>query len=113
MSNSLVLQYLGDSPQLRIIDFFLDNRNDYSKKEIIENIGISKTTFYKVWPLLEKSGIFVSGRKFGNVQLYSLNKESIIIKQFMSLDSALSKHAMPKPKDSEKNKPELEIDSPI
>lgn len=91
-----MLQDLGDSPQLRIIDFFLDNRSDYSKKEIIECIGISKTTFYKVWPVLEKFEIFVPTRKYGNTQLYSLNKQSLIVKQFMSLDSALSKKAMAK-----------------
>ena len=96
MSQSLFSQYLGDSPQIRIIDFFLDNQSDYSKKEIIETIGISKTTFYKVWPILEKFEIFVPTRKYGNTQLYSLNKQSMIVKQFMSLDSALSKKAMTK-----------------
>ena len=39
---------MGDTPKLRIIDFFLDNKeSDYSKKEIIEYTGISKTTFYE------------------------------------------------------------------
>jgi hypothetical protein len=110
MTSSLVIQYLGDSPQLRIIDFFLDNQSDYSKKEIIENVGISKTTFYKVWPVLEKSGMFLSMRKFGNVQLYSLNKKSIIIKQFMSLDSALSKEAMAKT-DNSRMKKKVELNN--
>jgi len=96
MSQSLFIQYLGDSPQLRIIDFFLDNRSDYTKKEIIETIGISKTTFYKVWPLLEKFEIFVPTRKYGNAQLYSLNRQSRIVKQFMSLDSALGKKVIMK-----------------
>ncbi len=110
MTNSLFIQYLGDSPQLRIIDFFLDNRSDYSKKEIIENVGISKTTFYKIWPILEKFEIFVPTRKFGNVQLYSLNKKSIIVKQFTSLDSALSKQAISKI-DSSNKRAELELDN--
>jgi len=101
---------LGDSPQLRIIDFFLDNRSDYSKKEIIENVGISKTTFYKIWPILGKFEIFAPTRKFGNVQLYSLNKKSIIVKQFMSLDSALGKQAISKI-DSSNKRAELELDN--
>lgn len=113
MTNSLFIQYLGDSAQLRIIDFFLDNGSDYSKKEIIENVGISKTTFYKVWPVLEKFEIFVPTRKFGNVQLYSLNKKSIIVKQFLSLDSALSKQAMLKMASSKGKKTELELDNPL
>jgi ACT domain-containing protein len=113
MTNSLFIQYLGDSPQLRMIDFFLDNGSDYSKKEIIENVGISKTTFYKIWPMLEKFEIFVNTRKFGNVQLYSLNKKSIIVKQFMSLDLALSKQAMQKIGQSKEKKTELELDNQI
>ena len=110
MSQSLFSQYLGDSPQLRIIDFFLDNPSDYSKKEIIESIGISKTTFYKVWPVLERFEIFVPTRKYGNTRLYSLNKQSLIVKQFVSLDSALSKKAMTKFTDK---KPRLEIGKSI
>ncbi len=113
MTNSLFVQYLGDSAQLRIIDFFLDNGSDYSKKEIIENVGISKTTFYKVWPMLEKFGIFISTRKFGNVQLYSLNKKSIIAKQFLSLDSALNKQAMLKMASPKGKKTEIELDNPL
>lgn len=35
--DSLLLKFLGKSPQLRIIDFLLDNKLlDFSKKEIIE-----------------------------------------------------------------------------
>lgn len=113
MTNSLFIQYLGDSAQLRIIDFFLDSVSDYSKKEIVENVGISKTTFYKVWPMLERFEIFIPTRKFGNVQLYSLNKKSIIVKQFLSLDSALSRQAMSKMASSKGKKTELEIDNPV
>lgn len=113
MTNSLFIQYLGDSAQLRIIDFFLDSVSDYSKKEIVENVGISKTTFYKVWPMLEKFEIFTPTRKFGNVQLYSLNKKSIIVKQFLSLDSALSRQAMSKMASSKGKKTELELDNPV
>ena len=47
---SLFLKHLGSTPQLRIVDFFLDNKgSDYSKKEIIEYAGVSKSTLYKIW----------------------------------------------------------------
>lgn len=29
MDSTLLTRYLGDTPQLRIIDFFLDNKSDY------------------------------------------------------------------------------------
>lgn len=94
MEKSLLIQYLGDTPKLRIIDFFLENRSDYSKKEIIESIGISKTTFYKVWDDLVQFGILRPTRKYGMAQLYALNEGSSVIKKFMALDAELGKQAM-------------------
>lgn len=96
MGKTLLMQYLGDTPQLKIIDFFLENRSDYSKKEIIENIGISKTTFYKVWDELMKFDIVKETRKYGKAQLYTLNEKSPLIKKLMALDAELGKQAMNK-----------------
>jgi ACT domain-containing protein len=96
MEKSLLIQYLGDTPKLRIIDFFLENRSDYSKTEIIKGIGISKTTFYKVWDELMQFDIVRPTRKYGMAQLYTLNERNPIIKKFMALDTELSKQAMNK-----------------
>ncbi len=96
MTSTLLTEYLGNTPQLKIIDFFLDNGNDYSKKEILENAGISKTTLYKVWSKLEDFEIVVPKRKYGNTTLFELNKKNILVKQIMSMDSALSMQAMTK-----------------
>jgi ACT domain-containing protein len=94
MEKSLLIQYLGDTPKLKIIDFFLENRSDYSKKEIIENTGMSKTTFYKVWDDLMQFDIVKETRRYGMAQLYTLNERNPIIKKFMALDAELSKQAM-------------------
>ncbi|MGI0059769.1 MAG: hypothetical protein ACREBJ_08360 [Nitrosotalea sp.] len=94
MSTTLLMRYLGDTPQLRIIDFFLDNRSDYSKKEILEGTGMSKTTLYKVWPDLEQFNVVTPARKFGNTTLFKLNRDIAIVKQVISLDLALGKMAM-------------------
>ncbi|MEX0862280.1 hypothetical protein [Nitrosopumilus sp.] len=94
---SLLLQYMGDTPKLRIIDFFLDNReSDYSKKEIIEQTGISKTTFYKVWDGILEFEFLKTTRKYGKAQLYALNPNSALIQKFKDLDNELGKHAMKK-----------------
>lgn len=94
MERSLLIQYIGDTPKLRIIDFFLENRSDYSKKEIIENTGISKTTFYKVWDELIKFNIVRETRRYGKAQLYTLNEKNPSIKKLMALDAELGKQAM-------------------
>jgi hypothetical protein len=96
MEKSMLMQYLGDTPKLRIIDFFLENRSDYSKKEIIEGTGISKTTFYKVWDELVQFEIMKETRKYGMAQLYTLNESSPIVKKFMALDAEVSRQAMGK-----------------
>ena len=94
---SLLLQYMGDTPQLRIIDFFLDNKeSDYSKKEIIEYTGISKTTFYKVWDEIVQFEYLKTTRKYGKAQLYAINEDSVLIQKFKALDNELGKQAMEK-----------------
>lgn len=97
MDKTLLLQYMGDTPQLRIIDFFLDNPgSDYSKKEIIEYSGISKTTFYNIWDNLMQFDILEPTRKFGKAQLYTLNNESALIQKFKALDEELANKVMEK-----------------
>jgi len=101
MDTTLLIRYLGDTPNLRIIDFFLDNRSDYSKKEILEGTGISKTTLYKVWPELERLEIVTPKRKYGNTTLYALNKDNVFVKQIIYMDNALSKKAIQKDVEAE------------
>ena len=91
MELTLLMKYLGDTPQLRIINFFVDNKSDYSKKEILEGTGMSKTTLYKIWSDLEDLQVVSPVRKYGNTTLYKLNHDNIMVKQVMSMDSALGK----------------------
>jgi len=87
---SLLLKFLGKSPQLRIIDFLLDNKLlDFSKKELIEELGMSKTTFYRVWRELEELGIVKVSRKFGKTKLYKLNEENDLVKNLIELEKLL------------------------
>lgn len=45
---SLLLRILGESPKLKILDYLWDfPTNDFTKKEIIDALGMSKQTFYK------------------------------------------------------------------
>jgi hypothetical protein len=95
MEKTLLLRCLGDSPVLRIIDFFLDNRLfDYTKNEIIENLSMGRVTFFKYWRELEKFEIVKVTRKIGRAELYKLNEKSEIVRRLVMLDSTLSKKAM-------------------
>ena len=80
-SRSILIKTLGDSPKLRIIEFFLDNPLfDFTKKEVIEALGMSKETFYKYFQDLEKYEIVKVSRKIGRAKLYKLNLEHPLVK---------------------------------
>jgi DNA-binding transcriptional ArsR family regulator len=88
---SVLLRTLGDSPKLRIIDFFLDNPLfDFTKKEVIEALGMSKQTFYKYFPDLERDGIVVVSRKIGRARLYKINLEHPLVEMLREYEAKLS-----------------------
>ena len=95
--SSLLLEYLGNHPKLRIIDFLIDNRPfDYSRNEIMEGSGVSRNTFYKLWPTIERTELVKKTRKIGRAELYKLNEDNAVVKELLKLDSVLSKGAADK-----------------
>lgn len=91
---SLLLEYLGDNPKLRILDFLIDNRPfDYSRNEIIKGSEVSRNTFYKLWPTIERTGMVTKTRKIGRADLYKLNEENAIIRELLRLDEVLGSQA--------------------
>ena len=96
-NETLLLKYLGASPVLRIIDFFLDNPlSDYSKNEIVKNLGMGRMTFFKYWKELEKSGAVKVTRPVGRATMYQLARQNEVVKQLIRLDMALARGAMDK-----------------
>jgi len=92
---TLLLKYLGASPTFRITDFFLDNPlSDYSKNEIVKNLGMGRVTFFKYWRELEKSGAVKVTRRIGRATMYHLDRENYVVKQLIKLDMALSRKTM-------------------
>lgn len=86
------LRVLGSSPQLRLIDFFMDNPNhDFTRAEVMEDIGMAKRTLYEYLPVLVGEGAVVVSRKIGRAELYQLNKESPIVRCFMEIEAQLSR----------------------
>ncbi|MGA3297744.1 MAG: hypothetical protein ABSD41_09865 [Candidatus Bathyarchaeia archaeon] len=94
-NETLLLKYLGASPILRIVDFFLDNPlSDYSKNEIVKNLAMGRVTFFKYWKELEKSNALTVSRKIGRATLYKLDRENEVVKQLIKLDMALARKSM-------------------
>jgi DNA-binding transcriptional ArsR family regulator len=96
---SILIKTLGDSPKLRIVDFFLDNPLfDFTKKEVIEALGMSKQTFYKYFPELEEYGIVKVSRKIGKAKLYRINVEHPLVKMLRDYETKMSKEMAEKAK---------------
>jgi len=105
MEETLLLRCLGNSPTLRIIDFFLDNRLfDYTKNEVVESLQMGRATFFKYWRELERLGVVKVTRKISKSKLYKLNEENEVVQKLIALDSALCKKAMEKAVEEELTK---------
>ena len=88
---SILIKTLGNSPKLRIIDFFLDNPLfDFTKKEVIDALGMSKQTFYKYFKDLEKYEIVKVSRKIGRAKLYKLNLEHPLVEMLREYEKRIS-----------------------
>jgi len=88
---SVMIEVFGSSPKTRIIDFYMDNKIfDFTKKEVIEDLGMSKKTFYKYFPEIRNMGIVKPTRKIGRAQLYKLNLNNTIVKKIIELEREVS-----------------------
>ena len=87
----------GDSPVVKVIDFFLDNREfDYSLTDIAKNSDIGWSTIHQFWTDLVKLGIVIKTRRIGRAELYKLNLTSQLVKKLIDLDISISKKLMNK-----------------
>jgi len=88
---SIIIKTLGDSPKLRIVDFFLDNPLfDFTKKEVIEALGMSKQTFYKYFPELEEYEIVKVSRRIAKAKLYRINLEHPLVSMLREYEKKVS-----------------------
>jgi len=93
---TVFLEVLGASPQLRLLDFFLDSpKNDFSRREIMEDLGMAKRTLYTYLPVLLKKNLIKVTRKIGRAELYALNRESVIVQHFIGVDKELTRPEIP------------------
>ncbi len=82
----------GDSPIVKVVDFFLDNREfDYSLTDIAKNADIGWSTLHGFWKDLVNLGIVAKTRRIGRAELYKLDIKSPLVKKLIDLDTTISK----------------------
>lgn len=83
---SIFLQYVGDSPKGRVMDYLLTNRElDFCIADVIEQTGVSRNTLKTIWKELIEKDIIRHTRDIGRAQLFLLNVENAYVKMFIDL----------------------------
>lgn len=83
---SVILTLFGSSPKTRILDLFLDNPLfEFTRNEIIEALGMAKSTLYSTLPGVEETRVIVETRQIGKASLYRLNSESPVVQDLRGL----------------------------
>ena len=91
-NKSLFLGQFGDTPQLRVLDFLIDNNMfDFPMTEIARESNVSYNSLKIFFPNLVNSKILVKTRKIGKSDYYKLNMENSFIKNLIKLDWMLTK----------------------
>jgi hypothetical protein len=83
---TLFRKTLGDTPKIRVLEFFIEGRElDYSITDIAEGAEIGRTTLFRIWEDLVKNKMIIFTRQIGNAKLYKLNIENPLIKKFVEI----------------------------
>ncbi len=92
-NKSLFLKQFGDTPQLRVIDFFIDNSIfDFPLTGIARESNVSYNSLKSFINDFLKNGFIIKTRKVGKSDYYRINKENPFIVNLMRLDWTLSKN---------------------
>lgn len=90
-SQSLLVKTLGCSPKMKILDYLLDfPTSDFTKKEILEALGMSKQTFYKYFADLEEVGIVKVNRTIARAKLYKVDVDNPVVRDLAGLERKIS-----------------------
>jgi len=93
-NKSIFLEQFGDTPQLRLLDFLIDNQFfDYPVTEMAKEANISYNSLKDIFPQFLKSGIIVRTRKVGKSDYYKLNLENDFVRGLIKLDWMLTEKA--------------------
>ncbi len=82
--HSLFLDYLGDTPRMRVLQYLIEGRHfEYTLTDML-NAGVSWGTINSLIPKFSKLGIVTKQRKIGRATLYKINKDNDFVKQLIT-----------------------------
>ncbi|MBS3056235.1 MAG: hypothetical protein J4473_02250 [Candidatus Aenigmarchaeota archaeon] len=87
---SLFVRMLGNSPALRLIDFFIGSPDfDFSMTEISKDTGISWVVLERIIPEFLNAGVIKETRQVGKSKMFMLNEENEISKYLIGMDKII------------------------
>jgi len=90
-TKSIFIEFMGDSPMIRVLDYLLTERElDFSKTDIADNSRIGRATLYRIWDKLIKNEIIIHTRIIGRAKLFKLNTKSTKIKKLIEIYDMLT-----------------------
>lgn len=91
-NKSIFLEYLGDTPQLRVLDFFIDNHFfDFPLTEIARGSNVSYNSLASFFSDWIKKEIVIKTRRIGKSDYYKINLENHFVKNLIKFDWSLTK----------------------
>jgi len=91
VDKSLFVETFGESPLIKVLDFFLTfDSFDYSKSQISKETGVSRVTLNKIWNKLVEKEILVKTREIGKAEMFKLNVKNPKVKALMDFDMKLA-----------------------
>jgi len=89
---SAFLEYVGDTPQLRILDFFIGNHFfDFPLTEIARESEVSYNSLKAVLPKFLEREILIKSRRVGKSDYYKFNMENEFVKNIIKIAWSLTK----------------------
>jgi len=85
MEKSIFLDYVGDSPRMKVLQLFIEGREmDYTLTDLL-NAGVSWGTLNFLIPELVALEIIKKTRKIGRATLYKINENNEFARELIQL----------------------------
>jgi len=91
-AESGIIALYGDSPRMKMVDFFMTfPKNKFTVPELVEGIGMSRTTAFNEVKKLSDNGMIMQSGNVGKSPTYKINTKSPIVYSIQKLVSLRSK----------------------
>lgn len=91
-AESGIIALYGDSPRMKMIDFFMTfPKNEFTVPELVEGIGMSRTTAFNEIEKLSDNEMIIKSGNVGKSPTYKINTKSPVVYSMQKMVSLRSK----------------------